>query len=90
MSESKFLSRRTALLLFAGSATLIAAPIALQIPAAMAEDSGGNSGGSSDGGKDNENDNNDDNESDDDSTSSTSTTTTDDDKCPVGTNCNKD
>jgi hypothetical protein len=106
MFDSKFLSRRAALLMLAGSATLIAAPIALQIPAAMADDDhegggnggsgGGNSGGNSSNDHDNEKDDEkDDNDSDGSSSSSStdspdSTDTNDDDNCAVGTNCNKE
>jgi hypothetical protein len=103
MFDSKFLNRRAALLLLAGSATLLAVPIALQIPAALADDDGGNGGGEGGGGeggggngggnhdKDNEDKDNEDkdNEADKD-TKGVDANDTPDDNCPVGTNCDKD
>jgi hypothetical protein len=50
MFDSKFLNRRAALLLLAGSATLIATPMALQIQSALAEGEDGGDGKNGDGG----------------------------------------
>ena len=51
MFDSKFLNRRAALLLLAGTASLVAAPITLQISSALAEEQAGGDGKNGDGGE---------------------------------------